>query len=934
MSEPRRYVGRQSSPPMTHPARLSMPITVGGGGYNPHYGSDLHAIQTGRYDATVPRRANDHSHKAPAAPPTTVTTYSVTKDSSQPPRNSAQAARRRSSTVDATAVKPVIVTTSHPPRPHGSTSHTSSSATRTASPSRDPFRSSDETYYTQPASSMRSRSQYQGHGYSQSATLGNDEYYRLRERVGEDRLRPPTHTSTDYYRYPVTHPPYTNPPHASTSAVIDYENEGYEYTKPSDLARYDLDHGHQPRKGRRDSFDRPYYRPTVNVVSNEPGRYDSRTRGPPPPSVGLERYGRAAAVSTYDRPTVTMPMLPPPVPAAPPVDALRRIEGPRTISAERTSDRPRPVSLYQDAPARMSHPDDLYRSRDDDRVHVRRARDDTYRDDNVATRGFGIRTNSLEPPAILSGAPDRRDHEYRHARRDAVDREPRRRPDDTIEPNSRDPRDTRKPSKDTPIATTTRVDSSRDQREAMTRKNSISGRVFDKFVAGAAAAATSLGLTSKDAAAKEEERKPSPRRRDTADEKDTEGPRAADRYKPKDRDVAEQRPSARDEQVLPERRREPRGERTEESSASRERDYEREADRERERDQRERNRRDVEAALDGSAVEDTNDKPLNSDGSANTSRRRRHGSSTFDPTDAKGLMELKAELAAKDEQESAKEDLASKDKPSDKDSTAATVASGSAERSTERSTERSAERQQPADEPREESRGREAVSSAEKQVRVVSPPREKSETKPIKGILKAPSAKFPEEENPIREGVAPHKDDKTKKDVPAGARWTKISRKLVNPMALEIGKERYEVRDDFVIVLRVLSKEEIQAYATATAKIRADVRRREHEREHENGHDRDRSDEDRRTNNSNGSSNRPHRRRERDRDDDYDERERPQPHRRRGRGGAGSDEDDAELRRRAIEYEPASGGGNHVRPHRPHRERDYELVGAGADDRR
>jgi hypothetical protein len=123
-----------------------------------------------------------------------------------------------------------------------------------------------------------------------------------------------------------------------------------------------------------------------------------------------------------------------------------------------------------------------------------------------------------------------------------------------------------------------------------------------------------------------------------------------------------------------------------------------------------------------------------------------------------------------------------------------------------------------------EGRGRElaAPEQDERQVRVVSPPRDKDDKKPIKGILKPPKPQFPEEPNPIREGVAPHKADKSKADVPPGARWTKISRALVNPDALTIGKERFEVRDDFVIVLRVLSKEEIQAYATATAQLRGE----------------------------------------------------------------------------------------------------------------
>jgi hypothetical protein len=42
----------------------------------------------------------------------------------------------------------------------------------------------------------------------------------------------------------------------------------------------------------------------------------------------------------------------------------------------------------------------------------------------------------------------------------------------------------------------------------------------------------------------------------------------------------------------------------------------------------------------------------------------------------------------------------------------------------------------------------------------------------------------------------------------------------VNPAALEAGQERFEERPEYVIVLRVLSKEEIQAYAVKTQEIR------------------------------------------------------------------------------------------------------------------
>ncbi|KAL3428499.1 hypothetical protein PVAG01_02008 [Phlyctema vagabunda] len=105
--------------------------------------------------------------------------------------------------------------------------------------------------------------------------------------------------------------------------------------------------------------------------------------------------------------------------------------------------------------------------------------------------------------------------------------------------------------------------------------------------------------------------------------------------------------------------------------------------------------------------------------------------------------------------------------------------------------------------------------------RVVSPPRGPVEEKAVKGILRQPRDKFPEDPVPIREGVAALKDARND-SIPPMARWTRISRKLVNPKALEEGKERFEVKDDYVVVLRVLSREEVQGYASATAQIRAD----------------------------------------------------------------------------------------------------------------
>ncbi|CAG7916917.1 unnamed protein product [Penicillium olsonii] len=122
-----------------------------------------------------------------------------------------------------------------------------------------------------------------------------------------------------------------------------------------------------------------------------------------------------------------------------------------------------------------------------------------------------------------------------------------------------------------------------------------------------------------------------------------------------------------------------------------------------------------------------------------------------------------------------------------------------------------------------------------KLVAVEPPVGPKEPEAPPKGILKAPREAFPEEPNPVREGVAPLKDA-TKEGIPPGARWTKIDRRLVNPEALEAGNERFEERSDYVIVLRVLSKEEIQLYAVKTQEIR-DTRHKEQLRERRKSRD-------------------------------------------------------------------------------------------------
>lgn len=229
-------------------------------GYASWHTEGIHAVPTGRYESTVPRAHGEHR----GAQSTTVTTYNVAKEPL--PRTAhlrdPSRARHRSSTLDAN-IKPIIVTTNHT-RPLNSSSHvqTPPASARPASPSvRDPYRSSEETYYAQPASSMRARSHNRHH--SHSSAMDTDDIYRLRDRAGDDRLvraprlNPPGDIHRPHSRQGMyVKEPRVGEPRITTTTTTTYEND-YEYTKPSDLARWDLEHDRpKSRSARRESFGR------------------------------------------------------------------------------------------------------------------------------------------------------------------------------------------------------------------------------------------------------------------------------------------------------------------------------------------------------------------------------------------------------------------------------------------------------------------------------------------------------------------------------------------------------------------------------------------------------------------------------------------------------------------------------------------------------
>ncbi|KUI59879.1 hypothetical protein VP1G_07125 [Cytospora mali] len=884
--------GRRS-PPNYNPARMSMPtMPTTNSAYSSFYGSDIHVVPTSRHEAATPSHYNHHRNntsdwRGPNVPVTT-TTYTVRKDPVTRAASVREDSRNRTSSLDAATKRPpIIVTTRQSKEP--SSSHTPTSHLP-ASPAPDRGReaakpSDEDPYYTQPASSIRSRSHarpYHPSG-SISSTLDNDEFLRLRQRTNDERLLP---SRTEHRRERPTSM-YADPARLSTK-TLDLGDSGYEYTTPSALARYDLDNDKpHARRNRRDSIDRnAYYRPSVNVSTDVGRPYDGRPRAPPP-SRALDTYNRRlttddATATVYDRPTVRVP-----APAAVPIPVPERRAGQLDVPPspmdriERRSSRagPRPVSLYQEPPRPLHN--DVYRARDDGYVPRDHRDRDYLRDEDVNNRGFGVRVDGdrkddrgkVREREDVAPPRERRTEQRRDARPDDRERELRRRPDEEL-----DRRDDRKYSRDQGRKDDDpRLDKKGTKDDIIRDDDRGKDKVRDKVATGLSLAAGAIGLgealTHKGKEEKAEKER-SPRRHSDEDVREGE---TEERYKPTRKDP-EERIGLRDD--FDERPR-------------RDRDLD-------DAEERDRNRRDAEARLNGEpAMSGALDDHSSSD--ENKPRRRRRPSSAFRPNDTAGLLALKEQLKAKEESDKGSEKDRSKDSSPDRRSQPSPSNRDSLE--------------DPARSNKDDARGRDAATAHDdKQVRVVSPPRDKEDKKPIKGILKQPKPAFPEEPNPVREGVAPHKDDKTKGNVPPGARWTKISRKLVNPEALTIGKERFEVREDFVIVLRVLNKEEIEAYTAATAQLR-EMRRKEYEREQERDRDDERDDDD-------SDDKRTHRSHRRDpRDEDEDERRRREEKREKeGRSRRHRYEEEDEPRR--LEYY-----GDDARerlPHRSHRHRERE----------
>ncbi|KAI9641809.1 hypothetical protein NHQ30_009669 [Ciborinia camelliae] len=914
MSERYSRHTRPRSPPNYNPARASLPVDLS---YNNHSSSHTHhhVVPLSRHENPRSSATSFNSSNVPI----TTTTYKVKPDHRS-------ASRTRSNTADSRPNTHTIFTSipKHPTVVH-------TSVVRPPSPSiKNPYRSSQEEYYTIPASSRNDRSSHHHHSrYVASVdnadvnklsreSHGHREPSHLRIGIPNSRDVPsyattpatstyiPTPTTSTYIPTPITSSyatPISTPSYATTTTTTikprlpvytanlvrhpdtvadDYGDDGYGYTNPKDLVQYDLNNS-VPRHSRRDSFDTRSSRPTSTSGSagfgenvQSPRSYDTRERGPPPSTRGFDR------IPTWDSQPAPVRMPVPHVTPMEPVQRPARMDLPLGYESDgpqrRTSTR-RPVSMYQERDSRHSPRDEHYNSRDEEmrerRPHHRHER---Y-DDSVEQRGFGLRperTERQERSVSRAERPERTERNERVERQDRAERTERAERIERVERSDRRDRSPRNERED-----------DRREKKSSTHEKIATGLSIASAALSLGAMANTMKPDDRDDRDDERRRKDygddSRRRRDRGDKEmvdisnerrrnDSRDSSESDRPDRKER--RERRPHSERESnesvgkeskerhhrdrgevtpPLPPRPHEdevlqPRKERSREEISTTPRDVARDGKERRSPDndfvdlsgrnpKEKLNTQDDRPRSDAATTGATHD--INSDTSDETTNHHRRprrisgaAAAPFNPRDTMDLKALKAALAGQDTPADKEPVLAQIPKPSVQESTLAPSSKPIGRKSITKDMSEVAELRAELNRGRREPLA--PTTTENKQLRVVSPPREKVEEKPekpvIKGILRQPREKFPEDPAPIREGVAPLKDSK-KDGVPPDARWTKIARKLVNPAALEVGKERYEARDDFVIVLRVLSREEIQAYATATQQIRA-AREEEEDRSH------------------------------------------------------------------------------------------------------
>ncbi|KAH3942286.1 hypothetical protein HBI70_204760 [Parastagonospora nodorum] len=806
---------KRSSSPRRHanPARSSTGTFA-----DPYYdySSSSSYVRPSSPRSSADRIGGAHHHSTYYTPTTSITTGSRATPSTT-------YGRPRRNTND-NMIRPTASTTSMPLRtpysPHSSFDRPSSPLTR----SHD--KRAETTYITQPARTSHKKI------YSVDDTSRSTQLVAERDTIESSR-----HSKRDSMDrgYGVTsggrtyHTTTKQPP----ARLTDLGDEGYSYTDPASMYRDTEPAWRRPRAGSMERTSRP-----TSMIIDRPARTSTRELGPPPSVRGFDKINNSiprphARSSSIDR-SREIPKYEPYPDAAPSRSSSTRHHAP---------------AIHQE-PARDVRRDPYHETYDRRDVENRRHTTDHLPDPQVASRGFGIAPVVAPVLAHDYHVPNHQPaypQEPVHTRADNYDapyhsshRASTHMPDPRIpvvdtrvpDPRASEPRVAR-PREAAPPATYDNYEKRPRERERE------SGSGFGSAVAGAATGvAATLG--------------------------------AANYMKNRDKDREERSSSEERERELERERRRAHDERDSRDKVD-ERRERRSDERERERERRPEERREVPAIPPAYPPrpdaepkprelryeDEQREKPSRKNGSSEGSgdERPRH----YVDRDAERRREAAPKEAAIDpdedyrrrvQQEAERSSRSTRDRDEETDRERRRRKDGrdSSRSPEERSRASPPTRDGPSSRPDErsgsiydanmvqepESFDKLQADQPNKSVTIVTPPKDPQPA--VKGILRKPTEKFPEEPEPIREGVAPHKDALKGKDIPIGARWTRIDRRLVNPQALEEAKERFEERMDCVIVLRVLTKAEIQKLADRTKKIRE---RREDEYDEHDKDDRD-----------------------------------------------------------------------------------------------
>lgn len=803
--------------PSSPRGRMSNPARSSTGTFDPYYDSSHYARPTSpRVDRTGGSIYPQHTYTPSSSSGSRSSNLKYDTYSGRPRRNTLNESDDR-------LVRPNVnlAPATIPLRTHALHTHHD----RPSSPLARSWDNRGDTYITQGAPRREHKRIYSVDDNSRSAKL-------IAEK---DVIEPRRQDTTDSRGYNVTSGGRTYHQHKPLTRAADVGDDGYSYTDPASMYRDTEPAWRRPRSGSMERSSRP-----TSMIMERGPRTSNRELGPPPSTRGFDKIntnisrngGHHHARSSSIERSRDIPKYEP---------------YPDPIPTRSSSTRHHAPAIHQEPREhRRDTYHDEYERRDKDIENRRYKPTDRFEDREVASRGFGI------APTITSS----------HARESSLDRQPiwnqpeipqARHEDYGSQYYTSNRADARMP--EPPVSREPRVPRDRDvaptyeerprDRDYDRRDNSHATPAAVPVAAGAAAgaAAATYGaaelLKSRDKDRDRERERERQREREL--EKEREQRREYDERDRRDR-ASEPRRDDRRERVPEERRDKGPEERRDRGLEERlppaaaayasTQDADRKV-RERQYEDNERERRARKApSSEGGSGDERPRHYVDRDPNRESERRKEA------PPKPEAALDPDEEYRRRIQQEAERSGRARDPGDSDRDKERRRRREDR-EKSRERAEDHYSRAPQSNVTEAPHSRYNErsssildtdivqepdALSSAatredpRKSVQIVAPPKDPAPAP--KGILRKPTAKFPEDPEPIREGVAPHKSALKGKDIPVNARWTKIDRRLVNPEALDEAKERFEERLDCVIVLRVLTKQEIQKLADRTKEIR------------------------------------------------------------------------------------------------------------------